>query len=66
MKKQTLMRVLFLAVIISAALAVFAATRTNRSAGMSNDDCTEQACPDEEKVQSEFFLEFLTRSFFSR
>jgi len=63
MKKQSLLRILIVAVIISAAFFVMAATRSSLAG--SKEDCTaEKNC--EPKAQSEFFLESLTRTIISR
>jgi hypothetical protein len=66
MKKQPLMKLLIVAVIISAAFFVMAATR-NRQVSCKEDCTTEKSCEQkEQKAQSEFFLESLTRTLLSR
>jgi hypothetical protein len=66
MKKQPLMKLLIVAVIISAAFFVMSATRTSQVS--CKEDCTgEKSCEQkEQKAQSEFFLESLTRMLLSR
>ena len=63
MKKQSLIRLLIAAMIISAAFFVMAASHS--SAKATKEDCTaDKGC--DQKVQSEFFLESLTRTLFSK
>jgi len=64
MKKQSMLRIVILAVIITAAFFVMAATASVRGT-YSKEDCTsEKNC--DQQVQSEFFLESLTRSLLTR
>jgi len=64
MKKQSILRMMIMAVIISAAFFVMAATASVRETN-SKEDCTsEKSC--EQQAHSEFFLESLTRSLLTR
>ena len=64
MKKQSLLRLLIVAVIISATFLVMAATRASHT-GNTKEDCTaDKSC--EQNTQTEFFLQSLTRSLLSK
>jgi len=65
MKKQSLIRLFIVAIIISAAFFVVAATRSSNRAAAGKQDCTDEKSCDQ-KEQSEFFLESLTRSLLSK
>jgi hypothetical protein len=64
MKKQSILSLVIVAVIISAAFFVMASTRSGE-ATYSKEECRDDK-PCEEPVQSEFFLQSLTRSLLSR
>jgi len=64
MKKQSMLRMVIMAMIISAAFFVMAATASVKET-YSKEDCTgDKRC--EEQAHSEFFLESLTRSLLTR
>jgi hypothetical protein len=64
MKKQSILRIVIVAVIISAAFFVMAATSSVRE-NYGKEDCTaDKNC--EKEIRSEFFLESLTRSLLTR
>lgn len=64
MKKQPLLRTLIVAVIISAAFFVMAATRSSQQPITKEECAGEKVC--EENVQSEFLLQSLVRNLLSR
>ena len=64
MKKQSFLRVLIVAMIISATFLVMAATRASHN-GVNREDCTaDKSC--EQNTQTEFFLQSLTRNLLSK